>query len=194
MNRLRPLIAIICASLLLPACKGTGNGGSTDSITKTDSMNAVKDTSQMSVPLTKEDIQFTINVASSGLKEIELGKLAQKKAENKRVRNFGGLMTKDITKTLYKLKIIAQNRHITLPTTPLPADQETIDSLNKLSGKAFDNAYVNTMITGRKRYVIVFEGIAKNSLDPDIKSFANKTLTPIKNHLDAITTISGSMK
>jgi len=194
MNRLRPLIAIICASLLLSACKGTRNGSSADSMTKTDSMNAVKDTTQIAVPLTKEDIQFTINIASSGLKEIELGKLAQKKAENKRVRNFGGLMAKDITKTLNKLQIIAQNRHIDLPATPLPADQKTIDSLNQFSGKAFDNAYVNLMITDRENYVTIFEGVAKNSIDPDIKSFANKTLTPIKNHLDAITTISESMK
>jgi putative membrane protein len=191
---LRPLIALICIAMVLQACKGTGNNGSTDTITQNDSMKAVKDTAQVNVPLTKEDIQFTINVASSGLKEIELGKLAQQKAQNKRVKNFGGLMAKDITKTLNKLKIIAENKHITLPTAPLPVDRKTIDSLNQLSGKDFDNAYVNTMITGRRRYVTIFEGVAKNSLDPQIKSFANKTLTPIKNHLDAITTISGSMR
>lgn len=179
---------------LLQACNSHTKSNGSDTISNADSLNAVKDTSTVSVPITNEDAKFVIKVASSGLTEIELGKLALQRGQNKRVKNFGGLMAKDITKTLNKLKKIAQNKHINLPTAPLAADQKIIDSLTKLSGRQFDNAYVNLMITGRKRYVTVFESEAKNSGDPDIKSFANKTLTPIKNHLDAINTIYSSMK
>jgi putative membrane protein len=179
---------------LLQACNSHAKNNGSDTISNADSLNAVKDTSAVNVPVTHEDAKFVIKVASSGLTEIELGKLALQRGQNKRVKNFGGLMAKDITKTLNKLKKIAQNKHINLPTAPLPADQKVIDSLTKLSGREFDNAYVNIMITGRKKYVTVFESEAKNSGDPDIKSFATKTLTPIKNHLDAINTIYSSMK
>ena len=195
MNALRPIFTILTAALLLQACKGVGNvNEDKDTISQTDSMNAVKNTGKVVFPLTVDDKQFVINVASSGLKEIELGNIAQQKAQNKRVKNFGGMMAKDIIKTLDKLKAIAGNKNITLPSTPLPADQKVIDSISRLSGKRFDNAYVNLMITGRQKYMTDFEVAAKNSGDPDIKAFAIKTLTPIKNHLDAIETIHSSMK
>jgi putative membrane protein len=194
MNRLPALFTLLLAAMLLQACKGVGHNDGTDTISQTDSMKAVKSNDKEVFPLTADDKQFVINVASSGLKEIELGKIAQQKAQNKRVKNFGGMMAKDIIKTLNKLKTIAKSRNITLPAMPLSADQKVIDSINKLKGKDFDNAYVNLMITGRQKYVTIFETQARNSADPDIKSFANKTLTPIKNHLDAIVTIHSSMK
>jgi putative membrane protein len=194
MNRLPALFTLLLAAMLLQACKGVGHSDNADTISQTDSMRAVTSNGKAVYPLTADDKQFVINVASSGLKEIELGKIAQQKAENKRVKNFGGMMAKDIIKTLNKLKAIAKSKNITLPATPLAADQKVIDSINKLTGKDFDNAYVNLMITGRQKYVTIFETQVRNSADPDIKSFANKTLTPIKNHLDAIVTIHSSMK
>src|ERR1700712_2984645 len=100
MNRLHPLLTIILAALLLQACKGVGRSDNADTISQADSMNAVKNNSKIVVPLSVDDKQFVINIASSGLKEIELGKIAQQKAQNKRVKNFGGMMTKDIIKTL----------------------------------------------------------------------------------------------
>ena len=195
MNSLRTLFIILSTALFLQACKGIGNDNdNADSISLTDSMNAVKNTGKVVFPVTVEDKKFVIDVASSGLKEIELGNIALRKAQNKRVKNYGGMMAKDIIKTLNKLKAIAGNKNITLPVSPLPADQRIIDSLSQLSGKSFDKAYVNLMITGRQKYVTDFEGEVKNSGDPDIRAFAIKTLTPIKNHLDAIVTIHSSMK
>lgn len=193
------LFNVLIVLLLLQACNSNNKGKnyniSADSISSTDSMIAVKDTTRkLGFTLDNEDVRFTTEAASGSLTEIILGKIAQQKAKNKRIRNFGALMIKDHTKANNKLLALAQSKHVTLPTEPNAKDQQVIDELSKKSGEEFDKAYTAAMVADHIDDVKEFERVSQNSLDADVKKFAAKTLPVLKNHLDAINTINGSMK
>jgi putative membrane protein len=198
MKKLQLIIMMIPALWLLQACKGNNKNNAantTDSITKADSMTAVKDSSiKVNVMPDSVDIQFAAQAAIGGIAEVELGKLAMHNGGNKRVKNFGEMMVKDRTKSNDKLTMLAKAKNITLPVTPGADDQKTINELLKKTGKDFDEAYINDMIENHKKDIRLFEFAASNCSDPDIKKFAVKTLRVLKNHLDAINIIQGDIK
>ena len=166
-----------------------------DSITVIKNTNPSGDTSgKRSIPAEHGDIQFVIGAASGGTTEVVLGNLAKQKAVDKRIKNFGEMMVKDHSKLNVKLQALAKAKNIQLPITPLIADQNTIDALKRKTGKDFDKAYVNDMIRDHQTDIKQFEIAAKNCQDPDIKAFARKTLTTLRNHLDAIKTINQGME
>ena len=199
MKRLSLLIVMEILLCTLQACNGHNKGknynADPDSISAKDSMAAVKDSSKkIAFTEDNEDIRFVAEAASGGLKEVVLGKIAMQKAVNKRVKNFGVMMVKDHSKINDKLMALAESKHLTLPTVPNIKDQQVIDELSKKSGAEFDSAYVKDMMADHNNDIKEFQNASQNSLDPDIKSFAIKTLRVLQNHLDAINTINGSMK
>jgi putative membrane protein len=201
MKKLSMFMMVLLSGWLLQGCNGnTKSSSSTDSTAKQD-VTAVKDTSikkdtsaKMSVAADNEDVKFAAEAASGGLTEVALGKLAQQKGVDKRVKNFGGMMVMDHSKANNEFKLLANSKNITLPTAPNADDQKVIDEMSKKSGKDFDKAYVNDMVDDHKKDIKKFEDASKNCKDPDIRAFATKTLPVLNKHLEAINTIHDSMK
>jgi putative membrane protein len=197
MRSLRLSIALLTIVSTMAACNQRGKNNapvSTDSISSADSLKAVNDSSvKRNTPMDNSDVKFVTETIQACITEAELGKVAMHNAGNKRVKNFGGIMIKDLNKAHIKLTALAGSKDIILPTTPDTAEQRTINAFAKKSGKDFDTAYVNYMISDHKNYIQIFENQSKNAADPDIKKFATKSLRDLKNHLDAINTIHDSM-
>jgi putative membrane protein len=201
MKKLSMFMMVLLSGWLLQGCNGnTKSSSSTDSTAKQD-VTAVKDTSikkdtsaKMSVAADNEDVKFAAEAASGGLTEVALGKLAQQKGVDKRVKNFGGMMVMDHSKANNEFKLLANSKNITLPPAPNADDQKVIDEMSKKSGKDFDKAYVNDMVDDHKKDIKKFEDASKNCKDPDIRAFATKTLPVLNKHLEAINTIHDSMK
>jgi len=57
------------------------------------------------------------------------------------------------------------------------------DRLAKLNGAEFDKAYANEMVKDHKKDVADFKRQAKSAKDPDLKSWAGKTLPTLEDHL-----------
>jgi len=190
-------MALLIVVLTIQGCNHRGKNStpvSTDSISSADSLKAVNDTAlKMSVPVDNNDVTFVTQTIRACITEAELGKLAIHNAQNKRVKNFGAIMIKDLNKAHSKLVVLANSKNIPLPTNPDTTQQRTLSEFSKKTGKDFDTAYVNYMISDHKNYIAVFENQSKNASDPDIKKFAAKSLRDLKNHLDAIMIIHGSM-
>ncbi len=182
--------------MALQACSGNkSQSAGTDSITSTDSLKALNDTAVKSDTIVdKSDIKFLKDAASGGITEVILGKLALKRGINKRVKNFGAMMTRDHNKANNSLMALAKSKHISLMTVPDDDDQKIIDMLSKKSGEDFDKAYVSDMVNDHQNDIKEFDNASKNCSDPEIKQFAAKMLPVLKNHLDAINIIHGSMK
>ena len=64
-----------------------------------------------------------------------------------------------------------------------PGDQKVYDQLSKLSGKAFDIAYIRDMVKDHTKDVAEFQQEAKNGTDEKIKGFASDTLPTLQDHL-----------
>lgn len=192
MKKLSILIVLAVVLQILQACSGNSRH---DTVAKADSLNAVKDTTKkLSIGVEKVDAEFIVDAANGGMTEIQLGKMAMQKGISKQVKNFGAMMVKDHSKINDMVKAIAVTKNISIPKMPGAKEQKIISKLTAKTGKDFDKAYINDMIEDHKDDIKAFQTAAKKCLDPDVKSFAAKTIPILQEHLDAINAIKDSMK
>ena len=137
---------------------------------------------------------FWSEAASGGMAEVELGRLAQTKAQNPDVKRFAEMMVADHTKSNDELRSLATKKNVPLPTSMGARHQATMDRLNGLSGAEFDRAYVEAMVCDHEATVQLFEGQTQGSSDTDARSFAEKTLPTLRRHLEMIKEIDGKLK
>jgi len=133
--------------------------------------------------LAPADKQFIKKAAQGGLAEVQLGQLATEKADSPDVKQFGQKMVDDHSKANDQLKQVASNKGVTVPDKLTAKDAATKARLEKLSGKAFDRAYMRDMVMDHTKDVSEFRTEAKTAKDPDVKSFASQTLPTLQDHL-----------
>lgn len=139
------------------------------------------------------DSTFAMKAAQGGMAEVKLGQLAAEKATNPDVKAFGQQMVDDHTKANDNLKAVAQSENMTLPSDVNAKQQAMYDKLSKLSGPAFDKAYVNDMVKDHEEDVKEFQKESNSGKDPKIKDFASTTLPVLQGHLSKIKGIQGGM-
>lgn len=136
------------------------------------------------------DAHFVTEAAVGGMAEVELGKLATDKASKDEVKKFGQRMVDDHGKANDELKSLAQSKQITLPTTLDAKHKATVDRLSKLSGDAFDRAYVQEMLKDHQKDVSEFRTESKSGKDAEVKAWAAKTLPTLEEHLKLVQDIN----
>ena len=129
------------------------------------------------------DHAFVTKVAEGGMAEVKLGQLAADKATSDDVKKFGQRMVTDHSKANDELKALAQQKNITLPTDLNAKDKATYDRFSKLSGAAFDRAYMQHMLADHRTDVNEFKKESTSGKDPDVKAWAGKTLPTLEEHL-----------
>lgn len=140
------------------------------------------------------DRKFVLEALKGGMAEVELGKLAAEKASNDAVKQFGQRMVDDHGKAGDELKKLAQDKGIETPTALDGKHQRLRDRLAKLSGPEFDKAYVSEMVKDHRKDVKEFQREAAKAKDPDVKSFASKTLPTLQDHLKQIESLQTQVK
>ena len=191
------LFALLLSGVWALSSCGDGHSTTTKDSTGTEvtDAKAVADsTNRVNKPVDKESADFAVKVADVGLTEVAMGKLAQEKATDQRVKHFGGMMISDHTKAGDELKTIADRKGITIPTTPSPEHQSAMEKLNDKKGLDWDKAYIDHMIDGHKATVDDLDKASKNLEDPDLKAFATNTLPVVKMHLDSAMAIKEYLK
>lgn len=95
-------------------------------------------------------------------------------------------MIDDHSKASETLKAVLAPQGIT-PPNELPSEaRKSYEKLSKLSGAAFDRAYVQDMLKDHRKDVKLFEDQAKNGKDPTLKQFAQTTLPTLQEHLQQV--------
>jgi putative membrane protein len=133
--------------------------------------------------MSSADTTFAMKAAQGGMAEVKLGQLAVDKASNPDVKTFGQRMIDDHTKANDQLKSICSAENMTPPTDLNAKDQATYDRLSKLSGPAFDKAYIKDMVKDHQMDVKEFQKEANSGKDPQLKNFASTTLPTLQSHL-----------
>jgi len=144
-------------------------------------------------PVLAADDAFVTKVAQGGMAEVELGKLASEKASADAVKQFGQRMVTDHGKANDELKTLAANKKITLPTDIGAEHKALRDRLTKLSGAAFDQAYMKAMVADHVKDVNEFRMESKSGKDPDVKAWAGKTLPTLEEHLKMARSANGTV-
>jgi putative membrane protein len=144
--------------------------------------------------LKSADIAFAMKATHGGVAEVQMGRLAVEKASSTDVKAFGQQMVADHTKANDDLKSVAEKKGMTLPTDMNAHQQAAYSKLHRLSGEAFDHAYVSHMVRDHEEGVKEFRKEAKNGKDEEIKHFASRTLPVLQQHLDKIKSLQSNMQ
>lgn len=199
---MKKLSFIAVAFIALFSFQACNDAGSDDAIESANESNEVKQDSAENTGTNKpaastvseEDSKFAVEAASGGMMEVQLGELAQQKASSQQVKDFGAMMVRDHSKANEELKSIALNKNITLPPAPGEDHMDHIKNLSEKSGKEFDKDYMKLMVKDHDDDIDKFEKCSKDAKDAELKAFAEKTLTTLREHHNAAKKINDAIK
>ncbi|MCS0628886.1 DUF4142 domain-containing protein [Telluria mixta] len=134
--------------------------------------------------LSASDEKAVKDMAMADMAEVETGKLALSKSQNADVKAFAQQMVDDHGQALSKVQALAQARGVTLPTE-LDAKHKAMSAkLEKLSGDAFDKAYMaGAGVKDHKDTKAKLTSDAKKIKDPDVKALADQHMPVVEQHL-----------
>lgn len=185
-------ILVLTGILLSSACT---TGASSDSVEKADSINQINAKAENNKVTTDEaGFNFLVDAANGGLAEVDFGKIAKEKGLSDRVRNYGKMVEADHADANAKVKELADARKVTLPIETSAANQETMIALSKISGKEFDKAFMDKMVSEHERAITVFMDAADQSNDSGIRTFIANALPVLQIHLDSAKAIQKAIR
>jgi putative membrane protein len=128
-------------------------------------------------------LNFLKDAAVGNMAEVQLGQLAEAKAQSPQVKQFAEKMVSDHSKAQDQLKSIAQTQQVGLPIELDRKHQDLKANLDKLSGAQFDRAYMLAMVQDHQKTVSEFQQMATYGNDPEVKQLAAGSLPMLKDHL-----------
>lgn len=115
--------------------------------------------------------------------EVELGRIGQDKAHSEAVKGFAEAMVNDHGKSMEKLADLAEDKGVELSGKLDAAHQKKAETLQGMSGAAFDQAYMAAMVQDHQKAVKQFQEAQKSMDDPDVKAYITETLPILQSHL-----------
>jgi putative membrane protein len=129
----------------------------------------------------KADEMFIKEAMEGDLAEVNMGKLAQEKAQSQEVKGFGKMLEQDHAEHSQKVQGKAQELGVTPPQEPNTTQKAMHDRLSKLSGVKFDDQFVKEMVSDHKKDIGKYEKEAKSK--SPLAGFAKETLPTLQHHL-----------
>ena len=128
---------------------------------------------------------FVNKVAISDMTEIQSSQLALSRSPDADTKPFAEKMVKDHQQTSAELKSLIDGGkvHATLPKALDAEHQKLLDALKATQGKQFDEACDLMQVEAHEKAVALVEEYARDGDNPDLKSWAMKTLPHLQEHL-----------
>jgi putative membrane protein len=136
-----------------------------------------------SAALSSADRDFAMKAASGGMAEVQAARLAEQRSTSPQIKQFAQRMVADHTAANNELMQIAKQANITLPSQPTGKDASEAQQLRDLNGTQFDQRYAQDEVRDHQETVQLFKQEADSGQDPALKSFAQKTLPTLEQHL-----------
>jgi len=129
------------------------------------------------------DEHFAFKASEDGMAEVDHGNLASQRAHAREVKEFAQRMVTDHGKANTELLAIANRKQMKVAPDMGAKHRAMQQKLSAMSGDDFDRHYMKHMVEGHEAAVKLFKTEAKNGKDADLRSFAEKTLPTIEEHL-----------
>src|SRR5262245_33512995 len=144
-------------------------------------------------PLPQPDLAFARAAAVDSQSGIGLATLAQQITSSDIVKSFAETLQRDHIDASDKLRAIADEKHVPLPIVESEATAMVRVKLARLSGPAFDRAYLDAMLASQEDMIQRFGQYAKSGADPELRSYADTMLPKLRKHLAAARDARGSI-
>jgi putative membrane protein len=115
--------------------------------------------------------------------EVALGRLAESRASNAEVEDFAERMVEDHNSMNREWGDLAQDNDMKVGVDFGEAGQQAIERLQKLSGTAFDQAYMSEMIREHEQALAAFQQMAKSASSSEVRLLASSGMSTIREHL-----------
>lgn len=143
--------------------------------------------------MNQQDKDFAKLAAQANRGEIEIGTLAQQKASNDAVKEFGKRMVEDHTNAGHELRNWSAQTNFMLPTGITADDSSTKSSLSSESGTQFDQKYMQSQLKDHKQVIAAFEKEIQDGQDPQLKQIAAKILPVLQDHVRLAEDVAGKL-
>lgn len=186
-SRIIKIAHIVAIGLCLLACaiafgEQTGNGSQANN----------NGNANMGGSVSNYDRQAMMALGVSGIKEVELSRIAAERASTDAIKQFAQRMVDDHTKANQELMQLASSKGVTLPSTPDARLQAMITRLGQLTGREFDRTYMKLAGVNEHRKVVrLLQRVSVNASDADLRAFAARTLPIVQEHLSMAESIGG---
>jgi putative membrane protein len=143
----------------------------------------------------RDDREFMEKAARLGHAELAASKLAATRASSQEVKDFARQMVEDHTRSSRELQALASSKGVKLPASPDRGHAKDLRKLEGLSGAEFDREYMaGAGVKDHDRTVDLFRDAQKDTKDPDVKAFIDKTLPVLQKHHQRAKTVHASVK
>jgi putative membrane protein len=185
MKKIKLLAGILLTTFAFIGCDNASNRDSVDQAKEMNDEKADGD-ANTTMAVREADSKFMVDVANESMMEVEMGNVAQEKATDPQVKEFGAMMSRDHSKAADELRALAARKNVTMPGTMGEDMQKQINDMREKTGYDFDKDYMDKMVSHHKDAVDKFEKIANdNDADPDLKAWASTTLVTLRAHRDS---------
>jgi putative membrane protein len=133
--------------------------------------------------LSAQDRAFLVQAHQSNLAEIATGKLAERKATRADVRALGRMFVADHRKLDAELRVVAKKLEVRLPSQPNRQQRAAAAKLERLSGRAFDKAWLDVQIVAHRQAIAAGAKEIAHGTNSDVVRLAKKSAPVIKHHL-----------
>ena len=192
MRRLGLLLIALLLVVATAACKKTETTNETTTGTSSTDMYSTGPTgetgvSAMAAPtgatLNDTDRDFVTAAERGGKAEVELAQDGVAHATNADVKSFAQKLVDDHTKANAELEAFGTSHGVTATAEVEAKAKEAKERIMKLTGKSFDQAFVKQMVDDHTSTIKAFEDESKNGTDADLKTWVDKTLPALRDHL-----------
>lgn len=132
--------------------------------------------------VSEQDREFVERAAQNNMAEIQLGQIAAQRSSNESVKQFAQQLVSDHQKAHDELKQIASGKGISVPADMDSSKKSDQDRLSSMSGAEFDREFVRQQKKDHQETVALFKRQAENGQDPELKSYASRTLESLQQH------------
>jgi putative membrane protein len=129
------------------------------------------------------DQAFVKIVLERDMAEIQLGQLAQQKAQSDDVKALGQQIVDSRTKLDDGFKAIAKGINVSQPKDLSKKDKQTIAKLQGLSGPQFDEEYIKVLLNDQRRDRNDFQVESGQAEDPNVKQATQQDSLEIDQRL-----------
>lgn len=133
--------------------------------------------------LSQQDQTFMKKAAQGNLAEIQGGQLAAQHGTSSATKQLGQTLATDHTQMNDQLMQLAQQRGVTLPKKTDSADARQMRSVEKLSGKKFDQAFAKDEVADHQKTIKMFQQEAQNTKDPALHQWIESGIPVLQKHL-----------
>ena len=152
-----------------------------------------KDDNKNTNTLNEADKTFMMQASLGNSAEVTAGALAATMGEDAMIKSFGEMMVTDHSTAQSDLKTVGTNVGVDVKDS-VDADHTTLlQTLQGLSGRAFDSTYIINQIADHQKTVADFQAELSSGSRSEVKDFANKYLPKIQMHLQKADSIAVEM-